>query len=171
MFCLGQKIRSYIAWICCLISDYKDFTWSCYRINAYMPVYSTLCKCNINISRSYNFVNLRDTLRSISKCSDRLCAADFIYNISTCFMCCNQCCRCDFSVFSRRCYHYDFVNSCSFRWCDIHKDRRRISSFSAWYIDADSLKRCNFLSKHCSIRFALKPAVLTLSLVIITDIK
>ena len=170
MLCLGQKICCHKAWICCLISKNKDFTRSCDRINTYKSINCLLCKSYIDISRSYNLIDLRNRFCSICKRCNCLCSSNFINFICTGLFCRNQCCRSYFSVFSRRCYHDDLIYTCNLRRHDIHKYGRWISCLSSRHINTDSLECCHLLSKNCSVRFAVKPAVLHLFLVIVSDI-
>ena len=163
-------ICRYIPRICCLIGNNQDFTWSCHSINADMTVNCFLSQCHIDVSRSYDLIYSFNTFRSVCQSSDCLCSACFIDHIHSCFMCCNQSGRRDFSVSSRGSSHDNLIHSCHFRRNHIHKHRGRISGFPARHIDTDSLKRRNFLSQNGSVAFAVKPAVLFLFLMIDPDI-
>ena len=170
MFCLGQKIRCHVTWIGSLVCKNKDLTRSCDRINADMTVHCFFGKCYIDIARSHNLIHFRDALGSISKCCDCLCTAHFIDCIHTCFLCRNQRCRIDFTVFSRRRDHNDLIHTGNFCGNDIHQNRRRINSLSSRYIHTNLLKRRHFLSQDRTVRFAVKPTVLHLFCMIGFDI-
>ena len=170
MLCLRQKVCCNISWICSLICKNQDLTRSCDRINADITVHCFFGKGHKNISRSYDLIHLRNTLCSIGKCSDRLCAADLVDFISSCFFCSYQCGRIDLPVFSRRCCHDDLIYPRHLRRHNVHKNRRRINRLSTRNINADSLKWCHLLTKHGSLCFCGKPAVLSLFLVITSDV-
>ena len=170
MLCLGKQVCRNISRISCLICHNQDFTWSCNGINADMTVNCFLCKCYIDISRSYDLVNLRDTLCSVSKGCNCLCTADLVDLIHTGFFGCNQCIRTYFSIFSRRRYHDDLIHTGNLCRHHIHQYRRRINCLSSRHIHADSVKRSDLLPKNGSVRFTVKPAVLTLFCMITFDI-
>ena len=76
-------------------------------IDAYIAKYGFLCQGNIDITRSYDLVDLWNTFRSECQGCDRLCTAHFIDLVDSGFFCGYQCGRIDFTVFSRRCCHND----------------------------------------------------------------
>ena len=162
MFCLREQICCDITWICSLIRQNKNLAWSGNRINTYMSIYRLLCKCDVNITWSDNLIYLWYTLCYIRKCCNCLCPTNLINCCCSCLFCSNQCCRIYLSVFSGRCHHNDFFNSGNFCRHNIHQNRRWINCLSTRNINSDTLKSRNFLSKYCSIRFAVKPTILHL---------
>ena len=167
MFCLGQKVGSHISGIRRLIGDHQDLAWSCHRVYAHMPVHRFLCKRDIDISRSYDLIYLRNTLRTIRQRADRLCAAYLIDRRRSGFLRGDQSIRRYLPVSSRRRYHDDLFHPRHLRRNNIHQHRRRICRFSARHIDAYPPKRRHLLSKDRSVRLAVEPAILLLLLMII----
>ena len=170
MFCLRKKICCNITRICSLICKNEDLAWTGNRINAYVSINCLFCKRNKNISGSYDLVNLWNTLGSICKCSDGLCTTHFIDFICSGFVGSNKCAWIYFSVFSRRCCHYNTVNTGNFCRNDIHKHGRRIYSLSTGNVNTYTVQSGYLLTKHGSVCCACEPAVLKLLFVIAADI-
>ena len=105
-----------------------------------------------------------------SKGCNCLCTADLVDLIHTGFFGCNQCIRTYFSIFSRRRYHDDLIHTGNLCRHHIHQYRRRINCLSSRHIHADSVKRSDLLPKNGSVRFTVKPTVLTLFCMITFDI-
>ena len=166
MFRLRQQICRHISWISSLIRYYHNLTWSGNGINAYMSVHRFFRQCYIDITRSYNLVYLWNTFCSVCQCSDCLCSTYFINSCCTCFTGCHQSVSIDTPIRSRRCNHNDFIHSGRTCRNNIHQYRGWISCFAARYIDTYPLKRSYLLSKDCSVRLTVKPAELTLFLMI-----
>ena len=89
MFCLGEKICCHKPWVGCLICQDKDLTWPGDGINAYMTINRFFRQCNVDISRSYDLINFRNTFCSVCQSSDGLCSTDFIDFICSGFLCRN----------------------------------------------------------------------------------
>ena len=135
-----------------------------------MSVYRTFCKCNEDISGSYDLINLWNGFRSICKSRDCLCAACLVDSSRTGFICCNQCSRIYFTLAVTRSGHYYIFNTCYLCRHNVHQYGRWIHSFSARYIYSDRFQCCYLLSKHDTFRIRIKPAVLTLFFVIGTNV-
>ena len=89
MLRLRKQIRSYIARIGCLISKNQNFAWSGDGINAYITEYRLFGQSHIDISRTNNFVYLRNALRTESHGCNRLGSPYLIDLIYPGFMGCN----------------------------------------------------------------------------------
>ena len=127
-----------------------------------MTIYRLFCQCDINIPRADDLIYFRYAFRSVSKSGNRLRASDFIDFIRSGFFCRNKCGGSYFSVFSGRSNHYDFSYSRCFCRNDIHKNRRRVCSFPSRHIYAYPIESRHFLTKDRSVRFTVKPTVLSL---------
>ena len=85
-------------------------------------------------------------------------------------MSCNQGNRIDLSVLSRRSHHHDSLYTGNLCRNDVHQNGGRVSGFSTWNIDTDTLKSRHLLTKNCAVRLAVKPTASLLLLVILTDV-
>ena len=171
MFCLRKKICRNVSWICRLISNNKNLTWSRNGIYAYMTINCLLGQGYINISGSYNLINLWNDLGSISQGTNSLGASYLIDCGSTGFICRYQGIRVNLTILSRRSHHNNLFYPCHLGRKNIHKNRRRIDSLSSRNIYANPLKGCHLLTQDRAIRFTVKPTILFLLFVVATNIK
>ena len=131
-----------------------------------MAVDSFFGQCYVNISRTYDFIYFRNTLRSIGQSSDRLSSACLIYHIYPGLFCSYQRRGIHLPVFSRRRSHDNLLHACHFCRNNIHQHGRRIDRLAPGYIDAYFRQCRNLLPQKRSIRLAVKPAVTPLFFVI-----
>ena len=121
-----------------LIGKYKNFTRAGNRIDADIAKYGFLCQCNEDIARACNLIYLRNRLRTKSHSSDRLGSTYFVDFIYTCDFGSYCSAGIDSAIFSRRCGHDDFADSCYFSRYHIHQYTGRISGLSTRYIYTNS---------------------------------
>ncbi len=160
MFCLRRRSAASITRICSLICKNEDLAWAGNRINAYVSINCLFCKRNKNISGSYDLVNLWNTLGSICKCSDACAPPTYRFHLLR-LRWQQQVCLDLLSVFSRRCCHYNTVNTGNFCRNDIHKHGRRIYSLSTGNVNTYTVQSGYLLTKHGSVCCACEPAVLS----------
>ena len=73
------------------VGDYQDLARPGYEVDADLPVALTFRLGYEAVTRSYNNIHRLDTLRSIGKCCDRLCAAQCVDLIHASQIHRNQC--------------------------------------------------------------------------------
>ena len=170
MLCLGQKVRSHILRIRCIVRQHQDLTGARDGINAYMSEYDTLSDGNKDISGAYDLIHLGDGLGSVCQRCNGLRTATFVDLRHTGFICCHQ----SGGIYNALCItggcHDDIRNPCHSGRDHIHQYRGRISRLAARYINACILHRSDLLTQNGTVRLCCDPAVPLLKLMILFDI-
>ena len=135
-----------------------------------MSVNGLFRKRNENVAGTADLAYFFDGLGSVSKSTDCLRTADFVYFCSTGKMCGYQCNRGYLSIFSRRCCHHNTFHASYFSRDYIHQYTGWIGCFSARNIDTDTFECCNTLSQNNPVFSCLEPAVAKLLFVKITNV-
>ena len=151
MFCLRQQICGNVARVCGLVCQHKDLTRSGDGIDADIAEHSLFCKCDIDVARSDDLVNLRHTLGSERHRSDRLCTADLVDLINASLFCGNEGGWIYLAILSRRGTHDNARNACNLCRENIHKNGGRIYGFAARHVYTGDVKRSNLLSQNDAV--------------------
>ena len=170
MLRLGQQIRRHISRISHLVCDHHDLTGACDGVNAHMAVHCLLGKSHIDIAGTHNLVYLGDALCSVSQRPHRLGSARLIDHVGSRLMGGNQCVRIHPAVPSRRRYHDNLIHTCCLCRYNIHQHRRGVRRFSSRHIDSHPVKGRHLLSQDRAVRLAVKPAELSLLLMVASDV-
>jgi hypothetical protein len=114
---------------------------------------AALGRGDVGVAGADDLVDLRNGLRAIGQCRDRLRAADGEYAVDAGQRCGSQYQR--VLLARRRRYDHDqFADAGDARRNGVHQHRRRVRGLAAGHVEADAVERRDLLAKHGAARFA-----------------